>query len=282
MAPDENDADNPRPVPVTAGAQEETAITVDDVHVNFGGVKAVNGASLTVQSNEIVSLLGQNGAGKTTLLNCISRSVRHTSGRIEVFGHDIGSLSPHVVTRLGVSRTFQSVALFGSLNALQVGLLGVDFRGRATAAEYALRLPRARRDEGAARESVIEALRLAGFDAPLDRTLGQLSYGQAKLADLARAIAGRPKLLLLDEPAAGLNSRERTVIAEAIERVHHELGVPVLVIEHDMELMKRLSTRTIVMDLGRVIAEGQFDEVLAMPNVRASLLGVLPEASETI
>ncbi|WP_432825615.1 ABC transporter ATP-binding protein [Dactylosporangium sp. CA-092794] len=260
-------------------AGDQTALVVEDVHVAFGGVRAVDGVSLSLRRDEILSLLGQNGAGKTTLLNCVSRSVRHTAGRIAVLGHDVAKLAPYQVTRLGVSRTFQSVALFGQLNALQVGLLGVDFRSRATMVEYALRLPRALRDERAAKAKVVEALRFVGFDAPLERRLGELSYGQAKLADLARAVTAGPRLLLLDEPAAGLNGEERRVIAEAIERVHKELSVPVIVIEHDIDLVRRLSHRTVIMDAGRVIGDGRLDDLLARPEVSASLLGTAATAT---
>jgi branched-chain amino acid transport system ATP-binding protein len=251
----------------------DATLVVEDVHVVFGGVHAVDGVSLTLHEREILSLLGQNGAGKTTLLNSISRSVTHSSGRIEVLGHDVGRLKPYQVARLGVSRTFQSVALFGGLNALQVGLLGTDIRGRATAIEYALRLPRAVRGERRAKERVAEALTFVGFDAPLDRRLGELSYGQAKLADLARAVVARPRILLLDEPAAGLNLEERAVIASAIERIHDDLSVPVIVIEHDIELMRQLTHRTVIMDAGHVIAEGRLDDLLTLPAVQASLMG---------
>lgn len=257
---------------------ENSALVIDDVEVAFGAVKAVNGASFRLDGNQILGLLGQNGAGKTTLINAVSRSVRHSRGRIEVLGHDVGAFRPYQVTRLGVSRTFQSVAVFGQLNAMQVGLLGTDFLGRATVVEHALRLPRARRDEREAKERVREALAFVGFGAPADRRLGELSYGQAKLADLARAVSGSPRLLLLDEPAAGLNLGERGVIAEAIEKVHTELGVPVVVIEHDIELMRRLCDRTVVMDSGRVIGDGALDELLAQPDVALSLLGRAPAA----
>ncbi|GAA1840027.1 ABC transporter ATP-binding protein [Pseudonocardia ailaonensis] len=257
---------------------ETTALVIDDVEVAFGAVKAVNGASFRLRGTEILGLLGQNGAGKTTLLNAVSRSVRHTRGHIEVLGRDVEQLKPYEVTRLGVSRTFQSVAVFGQLDAMQVGLLGTDFLGKATVVEHALRLPRARRDEREATERVREALDFVGFRAPVDRRLGELSYGQAKLADLARAVSGRPRLMLLDEPAAGLNLGERGVIAEAIEKVHSELDVPVVVIEHDIELMRRLCHRTVVMDSGRVIGDGPLDELLARPEVSASLLGRAPAA----
>jgi branched-chain amino acid transport system ATP-binding protein len=254
------------------------SLVVEDVEVAFGAVKAVDGASFRLRGKEILGLLGQNGAGKTTLINAVSRSVRHRRGRIEVLGQDVEGLKPYQVTRLGVSRTFQSVAVFGQLDAQQVGLLGTDFLGRATVVEHALRFPRARRDEREAKERVREALAFVGFGAPHDRRLGELSYGQAKLADLARAVAREPRLLLLDEPAAGLNLGERGIIADAIEKVHAELGVPVVVIEHDIELMRRLCHRTVVMDSGRVLGDGPLDELLARPDVAASLLGRAPAA----
>ena len=249
------------------------ALELSEVEVHFGGVRAVDGVSLDVEGTQIVGLLGQNGAGKTTLLNCISRSVKQSGGQILVFGQDIGRMSPHQVTRLGVARTFQSVALFGALNALQVGLLGRDFLSRGVSGEYALRLPRARRAEREAREQVREALRFVGFDAAVDRPLGTLSYGQTKLADLARAVVSRPRVLLLDEPAAGLTHGERNLMAEAVERVQAELSAPVVVIEHDIDLMRRLCHRAVIMDSGRVIGDGALDELLALPRVRESLLG---------
>ncbi|MBB5158922.1 ABC transporter ATP-binding protein [Saccharopolyspora phatthalungensis] len=253
-------------------------LRITDLEVRFGGIRAVQGVSLTLRRDEVLGLLGQNGAGKTTVVNCVSRSVDASSGRIELFGRDIRRMKPFQVTRAGVSRTYQTAAVFGALTALQVGMLARDAHDRrATAVEYALRLPRARRHERQARASVTQALELVGFSAPVNRRLGELTYGQAKLADLARAVAGEPRILLLDEPASGLSVRERDQMAEAIQRVRRELGVPVLIIEHDMELMQRLCDRTIVMDTGRILAEGRLDELLTRPDVAVSLLGVTPQ-----
>jgi branched-chain amino acid transport system ATP-binding protein len=254
-------------------------LQVDDLQVHFGGVRAIDGVTLSVGEEEIVGLVGQNGAGKTTLLNCVTRSVRYSGGRIRVFGSSIDGLLPYQVARRGVSRTFQSVAVFGSLTALQVGLLGVDLKCEATALEHALHLPRALRSERRARQAVHESLDFVGFTAARDEPLGSLSYGQAKLADLARAVAAAPRLLLLDEPASGLSIEERQRIMDAIVRVHEDLGVPVVVIEHDLDLIGHLATRTIVMDTGRILAEGRLSDLLKTPEVSLSLLGEALKAS---
>ena len=251
-----------------------TPLRITDLEVHFGGIKAVHGLSLQLREREVLGLLGQNGAGKTTVVNCVSRSVIPAAGRIEVFGHSVAGLRPHQVTRLGVSRTFQAAAVFGALSAMQSGLLAHDAMHRkVTAAEYALRLPRARRQERTARRAVQDALGFVGFRADQHQPIGKLTYGQAKLADLARAVVTEPRILLLDEPASGLSLAERDVIAEAIEKIRGELGVPILVIELDMALMERLCDRTIVMDSGQILAEGRLSELLARDDVSRSLLG---------
>ena len=261
----------------------ETPIAADpplrirDLEVHFGGIKAVQGVSLDLHEGEVLGLLGQNGAGKTTVVNCVSRSVEATSGTILLFGRDIAGSKPHQITRSGVARTFQTAAVFGALTAMQVGLLSRDAMGhRALAVEYAFRLPRAIRSERRAKAAVAEALDFVGFTASPNRSIGQLTYGQAKLADLARAVVGQPKLLLLDEPASGLSLAERDMIAGAIEKIRAELRVPIMIIEHDMDLMVRLCDRTIVMDTGKILAEGSLSELLQREDVAASLLGRAP------
>lgn len=251
----------------------EVPLQITDLQVNFGGVRAVDGTSLTVHGDEIVGLLGQNGAGKTTLLNCVTRTVPYNPGAISVFGETIDKLLPFQVARRGVSRTFQSVAVFGALSAHEVGLLGWDLRCEATWFEFALHLPRAKRSERRARKRVDDALDFVGFTASRVDPIGSLSYGQAKLTDLARALVAEPRLLLLDEPASGLNIEEREWMTDAIKRVHEDLGIPVVIIEHDLELVQNLSTRAVVMDTGRILAEGQLPALLDVPAVSLSLLG---------
>ena len=251
----------------------DAPLQVNELHVEFGGVHAINDASLTVGGDEIVGLLGQNGAGKTTLLNCVTRTVSYNPGAIQVFGETIDRLLPHQVALRGVSRTFQSVAVFGALSACEVGLLGRDMSDTASWVEHALHLPRARRGERRARLRVDEALDFVGFTAARDAPIGSLSYGQAKLTDLARALAAEPRLLLLDEPASGLNAEEREWMTDAITRAHETLRIPVVIIEHDLELVERLSTRAVVMDTGRILAEGTLPGLLRRPDVSLSLLG---------
>lgn len=251
----------------------DVPLEIDDLRVDFGGVRAVDGASLTIAADEIVGLLGQNGAGKTTLLNCVTRTVSYNAGAVRVFGETIDKLLPFEVARRGVSRTFQSVAVFGALSAHEIGLLGRDMSDSSTWVEHALHLPRARRSERHARQRVDEALDFVGFTATREAPIGSLSYGQAKLVDLARALVAEPRLLLLDEPASGLNAEERQWMTDAITRAHDTLRIPVVIIEHDLELVERLSTRAVVMDSGRIVADGQLPGILRQPEVALSLLG---------
>ena len=262
---------------MTSPHSSASPLRITDLEVHFGGIKAVRGVSLDLRPNEVLGLLGQNGAGKTTVVNCVSRSVPFSGGTIEVFGENVEQWKPHQVTRAGVSRTFQTAAVFGALSAMQVGLLARDARDHhVLAVEYALRLPRALRQERRSRAAVLQALNFVGFRADPNRKIGELTYGQAKLADMARAVAAEPCILLLDEPASGLSLTERDLIATAIERIRAELKIPIMVIEHDMELMTRLCDRTIVMDSGQVLAEGPLPELLQRPEVAASLLGIEP------
>lgn len=265
------------PVPATARAPAQSdqgvALALDDVAVQFDGIRALDGVTLSVPRNAIYALMGPNGAGKTTLLNCISGIQAH-SGTVEIEGERLAQPDPRRVRALGVTRTFQHPSLVEDLTVVENVELG--HYGTAPSWPLADALPtsaalrRHRRD----REVAKAALDIVGF-APERRDVlaGDLTLAEQKLADVARAIAGRPRLLLMDEPTAGLEASEMAALAEVIRRVRDESSVTVLVIAHHVGFLRMIADRAAVLDFGRVIAEGTPDEVVALHTVATVFLG---------
>jgi branched-chain amino acid transport system ATP-binding protein len=256
-------------------------LELDHVSLSFGGLRALSGLELNVRDAEVVSVIGPNGAGKTTVFNVITGIYQPGSGDVRFAGRSIAGQSPHGIARLGIARTFQSLRLFLNMSVIE-NVLAATYGGtRATPAESVLRLPRARREERAARALAEEILsffgqRLAGYR--WDQPAYSLSYANRRRLEIARALATRPRLLLLDEPAAGMNPTETHEVTELIGRLRAERDLAILVIEHDMHVVEGCSDRVIALDHGVKIAEGSFDEVAGHPAVVEAYMGRDPEA----
>ena len=247
-------------------------LAVADITVRFGGVTALEDVSLQAGTNEVVGVIGPNGAGKTTLFNVICGFVSPDSGSLTWSGQTLSGHRPHQLARLGIGRTLQSVGLFAGLTALENVMAGAHRFRRSRLLSSTLGLPRADRDEHELRHAAREALQRLGVADVADRHPGELPYPVQKRVALARALAGRPDLLLLDEPAGGLGEADMAELGATIRELRNEMGV--LLVEHHMDLVMSVCDRVVVLDFGRVIAEGTPDEVRANPAVLDAYLGV--------
>lgn len=251
-------------------------LELEQLTLEIGGLRALGGLSLGVGAGETVGLIGPNGAGKTTALNLISGLLRPTAGRIRFADRDIAGLPPEQICHLGVARTFQSLRLFGGMSVLENVLAGGLGHARARLWQVALRTPAFRREEARLREEAIALLglfgsRLRGFR--LDQPAGSLSYANRRRLEIARALMTRPRLLLLDEPAAGMNPHETAELAELIVAIRGRFGLSILLIEHDMRMVERLCDRVVALDHGEKLAEGSFASVAGDPLVVGAYLG---------
>jgi ABC-type branched-subunit amino acid transport system ATPase component len=256
------------------------AIDIQSVTVEFDGLKALSAVSLAAGRGQILGVIGPNGAGKTTLLNCISGLQRTTSGCISIFGQDVTARPAHVIARLGVGRTFQAPSVVGRLTALENVMLGYTQALRSSAVENMLWVGRTRRDERKARAAAREALDFLGAADLADRPARQLAHGQLRVVELARVLVTGAKLMLLDEPTSGMTGDERDEIGVLLGRVREETGATLVVIEHDVSFIRRLSERLVVLSFGEVLATGDPEVVLADPEVRLHYLG--RAASESV
>jgi branched-chain amino acid transport system ATP-binding protein len=248
-------------------------LALRDVSVSFGGLRALDEVSLDIVAGEILGLIGPNGAGKTTLFNVVTRLVRPDSGSVAFDGRDLLTLAPHEVIGLGMSRTFQNLMLLGELSVLDNVLVGLHSRMRAGLLTCALDLARARREEHEMRARAEEALDLVGMRAAARAVTGALSFGHQRMVELARALVSRPRLVLLDEPGAGLNSEELDGLIAITRRIRDELGIGVFLIGHTMRLVLGLSHRVVVLDRGRKIAEGPPERIRESADVIQAYLG---------
>ena len=252
----------------------ESLLSVHDISVRFGGVLAVDRISFDVMQGEVFTLIGPNGAGKTTVFNLISRIYTPSSGSIEFDGNDLLAEPPHAVAALGIARTFQNIELFEQASVLQNLLIGRHTQRSTNLLDDLLFTPRARRAALAAREKVEQVIDFLDLQRHRDAVIAGLPYGVRKVVELARALCAEPKLLLLDEPSSGLNVEETEDMVYWIDDIRREFGITVVMVEHDMSLVNRVSDRVIALNYGRVLAMGTPAEVQGHPDVIAAYLGV--------
>lgn len=248
-------------------------LSVDNVSMHFGGLKAVDGVSIAVAPNQVVGLIGPNGSGKSTLINVISRIYEPTGGTVTLESTPLNGIPVHEVAGRGITRTFQNVRLFATMTVRDNLLMGTTSTLRAGFLASGLALPLARREEKAAQGQVAEVAALLGLEPSLDRIAGDLPYGLQKLTELGRALISNPKLILLDEPVAGMNPAEKQALAAALKRVRQARSVAFLLVEHDMTFVMSLTEYLYVLNFGKLIAQGRPDEVRADPGVIEAYLG---------
>ncbi len=259
---------------MTRGSLHDDALlAVEDVSVRFGGIVALDGVSFAVPRGVVCGLIGPNGAGKTTLFNCLSRLYELDSGRIRFDGVDLGTLPRHRIASLGIGRTFQNLALFGTMTVLDNVLIGLHSRTRTGFLANALRLPRVSTEERQARSRAIERIELLGLEQVMHTRVAALPFGTSKRVELARALAAEPRLLLLDEPASGLNHEEVEALAASIRALRDRLGLTILLVEHHMNLVMNVSDQVVALNFGRKIAEGDPGHVRTHPEVVEAYLG---------
>lgn len=250
-----------------------TYLSVDNVSIHFGGLKAVDGVSFDVEKGQIFTIIGPNGAGKTTLFNLISRLYSPSAGRIVFKDEDITQLSAQQIAGRGIARTFQNIELFENASTLQNLLVGRHRHSRTRFFEDILFLPRVRRAEVVHRRAVEEVLAFLRLQSYRDTLIGGLSYGVRKVVEVGRALCAGPELLLLDEPSSGLNVEETDRMADWILEINMRLGITILMVEHDMSLVGRVSDRVLALNYGRIMAIGAPQEVQSHPDVVAAYLG---------
>jgi branched-chain amino acid transport system ATP-binding protein len=248
-------------------------LEVADLTMRFGGIVALESVSFAVDRGRIVGLIGPNGAGKTTLFNCLSRLYRQSGGDIRLNGHSLRRCAPSDIAALGLGRTFQAPALFASMSVLDNVKVGAHARGRNGPLTDALTLPSTRREEQEFEQTARTMLAFVGLADLALRPAESLSLGARKRVELARALAARPLLLLLDEPAGGLNHEEVAELGTLIRSIRDQLGITVLLVEHHMGLVMSLSDQVVVLNFGRVIADGPPAEVRGNPSVTEAYLG---------
>ncbi len=259
-------------------------LSIQAVTKVFGGLTAVDNVDLDIAERSITSLIGPNGAGKTTLFNCLTGLHRPEAGEILFEGRSLIGLRPDEITARGVARTYQNIRLFGRMTALENVLVGQHLRLHASHWSAILRSARQQAEERAARTFALELLAFVGLESHAEVVSTNLPYGEQRLLEVARALGSRPSLLLLDEPAAGMNPSETDRMMELVHRLRDEMGITIFLIEHDMKVVMSVSETVAVLDYGEKIAEGTPEEVRANARVVEAYLGpevVLQDTADT-
>jgi branched-chain amino acid transport system ATP-binding protein len=248
-------------------------LEVSSLLMRFQGIVALDAVSFSMEHGSITSLIGPNGAGKTTMFNCITGMYLPTSGKVVFDGVDITGEAAHQVSRHGIARTFQNLALFGGLTVLENLLVGAYRQGSTGLLQGALQTPRARREQQAAVASANEVLEFLGMPETADLLPGEMSYGRQKQVEFARALMQKARLVLLDEPMAGMSAAEKGAMTALIQRARQEFNMSFLIVEHDIPVIMDISDKIVVLDFGRKIAEGTPPQVQANETVIAAYLG---------
>ncbi len=271
--------EKPRPEGASGSYGYERSSVLLEVHgltKQFGGLTAVRDFSMTMAEGELLGLIGPNGAGKTTVFNLITGIYAPTSGRIIFKGHDITAVRPFRIYRMGIARTFQNIRLFGQLTVLDNVRVAYSYRGRAGFWDAVLRTPRFRSEEAQITERALELLSILGLEGRSQDMARSLPYGEQRRLEIARALAAEPKLLLLDEPAAGMNPAEISELMDLIQMIKDRFRLTILLIEHQMKVVMSVCERVLVMEFGELICFGRPEEVQCDERVIEAYLGSSP------